>query len=49
MGLWTGAATHDDSGIAESDSATKIATTLAEAVSLTRTLAAHLKLTVKTA
>lgn len=49
MGLWTGAATHDDSGIAESDSLTKIATTLGEAVTLTRALAAQLKLTVQTA
>jgi predicted PurR-regulated permease PerM len=49
MGLWTGAATHDDTGIAENDSVTKIATTLAEAVTLTRALAAQLKLTVKTA
>jgi hypothetical protein len=49
MGFWSGAASHDDLGLSESDSATKIATTLAEAVTLTRAMAAQLKLTVKTA
>jgi hypothetical protein len=49
MGLWSGSRKHDDAGVSESDPATKIATTLAEAVTLTRAMAAELKLTVKTA
>jgi predicted PurR-regulated permease PerM len=49
IGFWTGAAVKEDLLLPASDPATKVATTLAEAVSLARSMAAQRKLAAKTA